>query len=293
MSITRSTAKRLLVSFLTLTLLVQLNLPTFARISAQDTSFTLQRTESGFYGTYAVGGVEYLYNTNRQQQLHESYIQKSHRRNIASCVLYKDRLTITLGGVAIEFNMSDQTMSPLSEAELASLRAFSTGADAAIAREVIRQIVSSEENLSNLSQFGFIVLGMLLGDESLEARNVPRSTPNRPVNKEPLSQLIKVKLAHAFENSPRKAELLRKCKQQTVAANVKGRGRSALKVTPRGPCHGCCGSGCWGCTGIYTPACHVHDNCVAQYGYWDPRCLALLVAALHSFHQQTVCPLCT
>jgi hypothetical protein len=32
-------------------------------------------------------------------------------------------------------------------------------------------------------------------------------------------------------------------------------------------CFGCCGPGCWGCTGIVTAECWGHDNCVRQHGH--------------------------
>lgn len=192
---------------------------------------------------------------------------------------------MTLPNVVIEFNLSNQTMTPLTEAEIMALTDFSTSSDAAIAREVISNIVAQSENLAPQSLFGMVVLGMILGDENNEARNGIPAFPKHPGNKESLSQLVKTELAHAFESSPRRAELLRECERKAAAkARVKGKGLHARKAAPRGPCHGCCGYGCLGCTGVYTPACYAHDQCVSQYGYWDPRCRALLAAAIYSYY---------
>lgn len=45
-------------------------------------------------------------------------------------------------------------------------------------------------------------------------------------------------------------------------------------------CFGCCGPGCWGCTGCYTDACRAHDQCVADHGHL--RCLGGLIPAIGS-----------
>lgn len=44
-------------------------------------------------------------------------------------------------------------------------------------------------------------------------------------------------------------------------------------------CLGCCGPGCWGCTGCYTQACLAHDLCVAAFGILDPRCNSIVYFA--------------
>ena len=49
-------------------------------------------------------------------------------------------------------------------------------------------------------------------------------------------------------------------------------------------CFGCCGPGCWGCTGCYTDACREHDQCVADHGHL--RCLAGLIAATKSLIEE-------
>lgn len=65
----------------------------------------------------------------------------------------------------------------------------------------------------------------------------------------------------------------------SLAANLTG----YEVVSRRGPpnaqtdaCFGCCGPGCWGCTGCYTGACAAHDACVARYGHANPLCATLL-----------------
>ncbi len=45
-------------------------------------------------------------------------------------------------------------------------------------------------------------------------------------------------------------------------------------------CSGCCGPGCWGCTGVYSDECLAHDNCVGVKG--PGRCHHLLPAAIWS-----------
>lgn len=47
-------------------------------------------------------------------------------------------------------------------------------------------------------------------------------------------------------------------------------------------CFGCCGPGCWGCTGCYTKACRAHDQCVKDHGHLDIRCLIGLIPAIWS-----------
>lgn len=50
----------------------------------------------------------------------------------------------------------------------------------------------------------------------------------------------------------------------------------------RGPCHGCCGPGCRGCSGCYTSACRDHDNCVWLLGSASPLCEPSLIIAIAS-----------
>jgi len=45
-------------------------------------------------------------------------------------------------------------------------------------------------------------------------------------------------------------------------------------------CFGCCGPGCWGCTGCYTKACRAHDQCVKDHGHL--HCLLGLIPAIWS-----------
>jgi len=45
-------------------------------------------------------------------------------------------------------------------------------------------------------------------------------------------------------------------------------------------CFGCCGPGCWGCTGCYTKACRAHDQCVKDHGHL--HCLLGLIPAIIS-----------
>lgn len=77
MFLTKTGVKLLIVSSLSLSLLFNFNFLALANVSTDDPPFELRVTDSGFYGTYAVGDVEYLYNSNRQPQLHESQIQRA------------------------------------------------------------------------------------------------------------------------------------------------------------------------------------------------------------------------
>ncbi|MBV9959277.1 MAG: hypothetical protein JO360_12705 [Acidobacteria bacterium] len=292
MSLTQPRVKRLTFSLLSLTLLFNLTLPAapaHAAPALEDT-FALHSSSEGFYGTFTVGGVEYLYSVTQKRQMQESRIQRNNGQDIASCVLNKNNVTVIFAGVSITFNLSTQSISALETSEVSALRDFGAGGDAEITRGVITNIMTRSDQVLPKQLFGMVVMGMILGDDSNEARNLLPTAPPNGTQPTALSKLMQVELAHAFDSSPRKAELIRECKLKAARAKLKRRHGKSPKPVVAG-CFGCCGAGCWGCTGIYTPECGAHDACVSQHGYWDPRCLALLAAAIYSYHE-VICPTC-
>lgn len=68
----------------------------------------------------------------------------------------------------------------------------------------------------------------------------------------------------------------------TAMAMVIGNGDGGVAAQADDDCFGCCGPGCWGCTGCYTNKCAQHDQCVKDHGHFHFRCLAKLIPAIFS-----------
>lgn len=168
MSHTHSGVKRLTISLLSLILLFNLSFPAHAATSLEDTSFALHPSSDGFYGSYTVGGVEYLYGVTKKRQMQETRIQRNNGEDIASCVLNKNMVTVIFAGVSITFNLSMQSISALETSEVAALRDFGAGNEAQVTRDVITNIMTRSDQvlLTRIHASRFIVSSSIAcGDE--------------------------------------------------------------------------------------------------------------------------------
>jgi hypothetical protein len=139
----------------------------------------------------------------------------------------------------------------LPDSDSNALSSFYTTEEAALVRGLLYNLSLHRTEKNQKLLIGFAVIALLLGEGPPEGASVgssPKIKGQAPATMQKVSYL--------------------KCTNNNSASF--------------GDCHGCCGPGCWGCTGCYTTLCLAHDNCVNDHGYFTTTCDALAVAAAAS-----------
>jgi hypothetical protein len=145
-------------------------------------------------------------------------------------------------------DLVEKTLLPNSDSN--ALSSFSVTEDAALVRGLLYNLSLYRTENNQKLLVGFAVIALLLGEGPPEVASV--AVP---------------KMKGQVTAVAQKVSYL-KCSTKNSAAF--------------GACHGCCGPGCWGCSGCYTAACLAHDNCVNENGYFTSASDALAVIAAAS-----------
>lgn len=245
-----------------LSILVLLTVVNAIETAAQTSELKLQSAQNGFTGEYTSGNtklfVEYQAPTTDSSV---SRIQNSDRQTLAETIRDKDTVTVKITDVTIAYYIGkgnlDNVRSPeLSEAETQKLEAFSLSEQSAHIRKLIVELIKQKASADSVQLKGFVVIAMFLGDG-----------PGAPEELQSKTNCNSPKLVQMYASYRPQNQLYRKVKHSNVANKTN---------TAVDQCHGCCGPGCWGCTGCYTSACAAHDTCVAERGYFHDYCMYLL-----------------
>jgi hypothetical protein len=168
---------------------------------------------------------------------------------LAECIREGDIMTVKFPTGNLIIDLVNKTLLPDSDGN--ALSSFSVTEDAALIRDLLFNLSLHRTDKNQKLLVGFAVIALLLGegpDEGTMAGPLPKMKGSAPAFAQKVSYL--------------------KCTTNN-SANF-------------GECHGCCGPGCWGCSGCYTAACLAHDNCVNDNGYFTTACDALAVIAAAS-----------
>lgn len=203
----------------------------------------------GVAGTYTVAGKAYPFeSTFLSKRAMRARILRPDNSVLVECLREGDDMTVSLPTGSLVIELVKQ--SPFSESESKALSSFLVTEDAAIVRGLLYNLSLHRKDGNQKLLVGFAVMAMFLGEGRTEG--VSASSP---------------KAGRRLAAASQKVSYL----ESTAAA-------PALS----GECHGCCGPGCWGCSGCYTEACRLHDNCTNENGYLTSACDALLVVAVAS-----------
>jgi hypothetical protein len=168
---------------------------------------------------------------------------------LAECIREGDTMTVKFPTGNLIIDMVNKTLLPQSDSN--ALSSFSITEEATLVRGLLYNLSLHRTDKNQKLLVGFAVIALLLGEgppEGASAGSLPKIKGQAHVTAQKVSYL--------------------KCTTNN-SANF-------------GECHGCCGPGCWGCSGCYTAACLAHDDCVNENGYFTSACDVLAVVAVAS-----------
>jgi hypothetical protein len=242
----------------------------------QSTDISLTPAADGFSGTYQTDSDTVSIETHQPTKGHSvSRIQHADGRIVMEATHNKTILEIRFSDVKITMDMATKKIVGMSDVDKERLSEFLQSDDAALARKIIAKLLKQRANENKADVYGFIIMGMMLGDGK-PAAGSPQSKA------ESLSNAMTVFVTHRFQHNPRKAEFRRACLEANARRNS-GTLNVAFQLPAGfggGGCNGCCGGGCSTCSGYYTFECLTHDNCVSQAG--QAGCIDLFPAAASS-----------
>lgn len=241
----------------------------------------VSKTSDGFTGTYRDDqNTLSLSSKKSSKDKGISKIQRVDGTTLIEITRDEENFIFKFQGGTLKIDTQTQTLVNPTNEDLQALQNFVKSSDATLLRKCIAALIKEKAELKkqNITPLSFILAGMLLGDE-------PAAGSMRSEEK-PLNSLIWQSVAY----SPPKS-VTSKPNIKTVTANsshkaTKTGNKTAVAISqPQNgfggnECNGCCGGGCWSCSGYYTYACLAHDNCVATLGQFD--CVGLFPAAAAS-----------
>lgn len=183
-------------------------------------------------------------------------------------------LYITLGGVALSFDLKNEEAQPVSEADGQRLEAWAATEDAALLQDV--SIALIEEGAQQNYQeplLNFYTVAMLVDFAP------PTASGLRPAKRLKRSHHA---VSHGSAMGLTSAQAPRNCLGPKRSAFIGTRnaqlvsGSASKNAITAAQCYGCCGYGCYclpgrrcGVTRLYTAPCSAHDACVRQRGWWQ------------------------
>lgn len=242
------------------------------KLQAKLGDVNLRPVLDGFRGEYNAGKQELLIEPwGSNSELLVSRILNSTGQIIVEAVQVPGSVTVRVTEVTLTITMNrtdpgKSTASELSEWDRRKLEEFSRSDASAAVREVLASIIRQKSRDRRAQIMGFLMIAMVLGDG-----------PGAPDVQQSSRRCISPKFVYA-------SYLVPSLQLDTQPIFLRA-GKSTMD-----DCLGCCGPGCWGCTGCYTSACLAHDVCVGEYGAYHPTCMVLLAEAVASMCGE--CALC-
>lgn len=239
--------------------------------AAQVVELKLQSTPDGFFGEYKEEGTTLFTELYTSNDYSVSRIQTSDKQTIVESVRDKNIVTVKISDTTLTFYIDQEALegkktTSLSESDEQNLEGFSTSKKSAPVRRLIAELIKQRATNEAERLKGFVVIAMVLGD----GPGAPDNLQAKANCKSP--KLVQMYASYRPQNQP-------KAMQSKLAQRNNN-------STVNNLCYGCCGPGCWGCTGCYTAACAEHDYCVERYGYTSRTCLYYLSRAIASMYWQ-------
>lgn len=230
---------------------------TFAQVSP----FKLDVIQDGFAGEYSTKDLRLSVDHRATADSSVSQIKNAEGQVIAESLIEKNIVTITIGDVALNFNLNQgqptqNRVSALSESDTKKLAAFLGSEASAPIRIVLAELFKQKDRLTHRTLQGFLAMAMVVGEG-------PGAPP-------PVQAKVTCRSSSVFV-------------QKTVSF------RPFENARADDDCLGCCGPCYWGCTGCYTQACLAHDLCLGTYPATSEICMAMLALAINSTRLE--CPM--
>lgn len=245
-------------------------------------SIRVNKTSDGFTGTYRDDQNTLLFSAKKpSKDKATSKIQRADGMTLIEVTRDDKNFVFKFQGGTLKIDTQTQALVNPTNEDLQALEKFVKSSDATLVRKCIAALIKEKAELKkhSITPLSFILVGMLLGDEPVVS--TLRS------DEKPLNSLIWQSVAY----SPPKS-ITAKSNTKTVTTNSLSKATKTDNktgtVTVSQPqdgfggneCNGCCGGGCWSCSGYYTYECLAHDNCVTSMGH--PACVGIFPAAAAS-----------
>ena len=195
--------------------------PSTAQVQSSD-ELRLDFKTNGFHGTYKTQGKEYSFETSHPS--HDFFLTRILQPDgsvLAESLRNNNILTVKLPQVQVTFDTSKKSPTQQSEEVKAKILEFMQSNDATVIRKLFAAIVEEKDRVLKSQLKGFTAIVMVIGDEpgGLKIGNDVREL------------FFKQKGIQGNFSS----------------ANALNAPTPLLRQDPE--CLGCCGPGCWGCTG--------------------------------------------
>lgn len=237
---------------------------------AQTSELKLQSKQNEFTGEYTAGNTKLFVELRASADDSTiSRIQNYNKQTLVESIREKEVVTVKINDVTITYYMNAKNpeksrASELSDADAQKLKKFSLSEESAYVRKLIAELIKQKAGTEVGQLKGFVTIAMILGDG-----------PGAPEELQSKANCSSPKLIQMY------ASYRSQSQTKVQHSNVANKTSSVVN-----DCQGCCGAGCWGCTGCYTNACDAHDNCVVIWGYTHPNCNGLLALAIASMYYQ-------
>jgi hypothetical protein len=185
-------------------------------------------------------------------------------------------LYITLGGVALTFDLNTEEVGPLTDADEAHLNAWLASEDGHLVQDTSVAIINNgPEQTEPELLLNFYAIAMLVDT------NPPAESASRSLDKKKSSRAHHASFKPAPKASAEKS--IKNC--FAPATSVARKGSLLNHFAGIQNCFGCCGWGCYcirdrGGIAIYHQYCAQHDGCSGQYGRVARPCLRSLVGSI-------------
>ncbi|MGH9916294.1 MAG: hypothetical protein ACRD63_13530 [Pyrinomonadaceae bacterium] len=233
---------------------------------AQTTELTLKPKANGFAGTYKPLGkdVTLLLETyHPSKEFSMTRIQRQDKSTLAEVLYDKDKVALTIRDVEITIDVVNRKiLEPENlEKKLRKLEQFAKSEEAAQLRSTYAKVIQQRMKEERHYLFGFLVLSMALGEETngsatsslISHTPVQAYIDYRRQKRAEQAKLLNVSIPPCAP--PKSGQMAISTSlvinRTTSAPNVTAITTTASAVQD---CTGCCGPGCWGCTGV------IHGN---------------------------------